>query len=261
MVAGVLAQLEVVPPGVVADYLLEVPLRRDLDKLPVKLLALISSGFLRHRGSRVFPVVPAIGGLYRLVEHPRLPHKAYMAVVKLSRSLHGQFQGQAFQEISVLVNVKHKGVDDFNLLAARVKVQPQGKGENRPVLVPWEDALVNPFRLDHRPDGAGLLQGYLLGDALKAADGLELTVVVYLLVLDEGHQLPAHGPEAVPLPQQGGNQFAAALHPAGQQTALNGHRFHPPRRKQAVPGKPFSPPPGRWCNFGWYPIRRNGPST
>ena len=46
---------------------------------------------------------------------------------------------------------------------------------------------------------------------------------MYLLVLDEGHQLPAHGPEAVPLPQQGGNQFAAALHPAGQQTALNGH--------------------------------------
>ena len=39
-----------------------------------------------------------------------------MAVVKLSRSLHGQFQGQAFQEISVLVNVKHKGVDDFNLI-------------------------------------------------------------------------------------------------------------------------------------------------
>ena len=115
----------------------------------------------------------------------------------------------------MFVNVKYKGMNYLNLLTARIEIQPQRERKNLTAGIPWNNTSVKPLHLDHCPHRAGFFQSNLLGYTFEATDIPEFAVVMKLLILNQGHQFPAHGLEAIYFPYQGRDQIIPIFHPTG----------------------------------------------
>src|SRR5690606_38163735 len=74
----------------------------------------------------------AVHRLDSLVEHARVPGKAHMTVPEIALRLQLELDSDAFEEILVLIAVVNEAVDELDLIALRIKVQPHHKGEKLP---------------------------------------------------------------------------------------------------------------------------------
>jgi hypothetical protein len=71
-----------------------------------------------------------------------------MTVPEIALRLQLELDSDAFEEILVLIAVVNEAVDELDLIALRIKVQPHHKGEKLPAAA----ALMAAFKLDNHTE-------------------------------------------------------------------------------------------------------------